>query len=384
VAVPLLADLCFIDTLEADGSVRRAAAAFADPHKEAAFRERVMRFVPEPGWQTPQSQVIASGAPILTAMPQDLGEGGHPDLLRALGAGGVIIVPLRARGRTLGALTFVTTTADGGYSAADLAFAQEIAARAATALDNVSLYNQAQRAIHGRDNILAVVSHDLRNPLGVILMKADQLLRSAPETERRTQSRRAAESIHRSAGQMNRLITDLLDAASIDAGRLAIDKNEQPVGPLVREAVETLQFAAAERSLGIECDLAQDFVVCCDRERILQVFANLIGNAIKFTRREGEISVRAEPRGGGAWFAVADSGPGIPAEEAPHIFERFWQARDTARLGTGLGLSIAKGIVEAHGGRIWVESEVGKGTTFFFTLPQARSLAGELSETMVH
>jgi signal transduction histidine kinase len=247
-------------------------------------------------------------------------------------------------------------------------------------MDNARLHEQAQRAIRSRDSLLGVVSHDLRNPLGVILL-GSALMRAIPrEKDRRTGTRKTIESIHRSAQRMNRLIGDLLVVASVETGNLSVEKRRQSVGSLIGEAVEMVEVLASEKSLHLEADLPQGdaFDVFCDRDRILQVFTNLVGNAIKFTPVGGAVTVRAEKLGDEVWLSVTDTGPGVPAEDLPHVFDRFWQAKKTARLGTGLGLSIAKGIVEAHGGRIWVESKVGVGSTFFFTLPLApRPIAGE-------
>ncbi len=229
---------------------------------------------------------------------------------------------------------------------------------------------QAQRAICDRENLLTVVSHDLRTPLTSIYINSDALLRSLPVDEKH---RRKAETIRRSAARMNYLISDVLDTASIDVGHLSLNKQRHAVTPIVHEVLE-MQLALAERkSLQLESKLpSSNLEVICDLERTLRVLSNLIGNAIKFTLKGG-ITVRVEPRGHEACFTVADTGPGISQEDLPHIFERFWQAKKTASLGTGLGLSIAKGIVEALDGKMWVESQLGVGTTFFFTLPLADS-----------
>jgi CheY-like chemotaxis protein len=185
--------------------------------------------------------------------------------------------------------------------------------------------------------------------------------------------------IARRAGEMNRLIQDLLDISSIDAGRLRLEKSRQGVPRMLEEALAVWESLAAQKSLGIncECPSADELDLDCDPNRILQVLNNLVGNAIKFTEPGGSIHVRVEPRANDVCFSVTDSGPGIPEADLPHIFDRFTRASTTARRGTGLGLSIAKGIVEAHGGRIWVESQAGVGSTFYFTLPLIPSTPGE-------
>jgi signal transduction histidine kinase len=168
------------------------------------------------------------------------------------------------------------------------------------------------------------------------------------------------------------LIGDLLDVASIEAGRLFVEPRREPVRPIIQEALSACLEPAREKSLRIDHELTvPDIDVVCDRERVLQVLGNLVGNAIKFTPDGGLVHVTVEELDDEVMFAVRDSGIGVSPKQLPHIFDRFWQATPKARLGSGLGLTIAKGVVEALGGRIWVESRPGEGTTFFFTLPLA-------------
>jgi CheY-like chemotaxis protein len=229
---------------------------------------------------------------------------------------------------------------------------------------------------------MAIVSHDLRNPLTTILMTTDLLLSAVPN-DRRRRDRKHAETLRRSAVRMDRLVRDLLDFASVENGRLVIDRKPHGARELAQEAVDAQERQASAKALRLTLLAPPDDVqILCDRERIQQVFANLLGNALKFTPHGGSITISVEPREQEVIFTVADTGPGVARQELPHIFERFWQARGTARLGTGLGLSIAKGFVESHGGRIWVQSEVGVGTTFTFTCPIApRVEAPAVTET---
>jgi signal transduction histidine kinase len=169
---------------------------------------------------------------------------------------------------------------------------------------------------------------------------------------------------------MNRLIRDLLDFASIQGGRLTISRRPHDAAEMVREVLESLEPLAAQKSLRIENTVVgKQLSVLSDHDRMIQAFSNIVGNAIKFTPEGGAIRVGAEREGEHVRFSIADTGPGISPEEVGHVFDRYFQARRKNREGIGLGLSIAKGIVDAHGGRIWVESEEGKGSTFFVTLP---------------
>ncbi len=238
--------------------------------------------------------------------------------------------------------------------------------------EGAALYEKAQRAVKSRDELLAMVSHDLRNPLETIFMSADLI---ADENQNGPRSPRLAKQIGmigRAARRMEHLIRDLLDIASIENGRLSIAPEPTTVGPLIAEAVETAAAGARDKQVRIETDLDDvHATVCADRARVLQVFANIIGNAIKFTPAGGRVVLAARKGDGAITFSIADTGSGIPASELPYVFDRFWQAKEHARAGAGLGLAICDGIVRSHAGKIWVESQPGAGTTFSFTLPLA-------------
>jgi signal transduction histidine kinase/DNA-binding response OmpR family regulator len=275
-------------------------------------------------------------------------------------------------GKKLGAIQLWDKKDNQEFDEADKAILTQLAQLAAVALENARLFRAEQDARRARDDLVAIVSHDLRNPVHTINMAASFLLEIAPANDRRVQARRQLEVIQRSANRANRLIKDLLDIAKIQAGGLAVDPVAVEVTSLVTEAVEAATPLAGASQLKVSCDVPEGVPkVASDRERILQVFGNLIGNAIKFTPKGGEIRILTSLDNGEVRFTVVDSGPGIPPEHLKHVFDRYWQAKSTAKLGTGLGLSIAKGIVEAHGGRIWVESPPGSGAQFNFTLPLA-------------
>jgi signal transduction histidine kinase len=237
---------------------------------------------------------------------------------------------------------------------------------------------EAEAAVATREELLAIVSHDLRNPLGVIVTSASVLQRTPLEGNEGERVHTSAQIILRSADRMNRLIADLLDLAQIQAGQLAVEQKPQDVEELLREGLEMLRPLAARKDLKLDAMTSGNLPVQCDRERVLQILSNLVGNAIKFTPDGGSIFIEAQATGREARFSVRDTGEGISEEELPRIFDRFWQAQKTNRTGIGLGLSIAKGLVEAHGGHLWVESKLGVGTTFFFTLPLGEPVSGEL------
>lgn len=238
--------------------------------------------------------------------------------------------------------------------------AQEIEARRA-----------AEAAAAARNLILATVSHDLRNPLNTILMSAAMILDLAPrDLDPRTRER--ASLIRRLAHQMSRLIQDLLDVAAVEMGRLTIERSWHDAAALAREGIEMLDPLAAERGLTIVRDVPDRLPwIFADRARVLQVISNLIGNAVKFTPPGGTIVVGARGCDEHVVYSVSDTGPGIPEADLPRLFDRFWCGAHPGNLGAGLGLSIARDVVEAHGGRIWVESGAGEGATFRFSIPLA-------------
>jgi len=226
----------------------------------------------------------------------------------------------------------------------------------------------ARRALAARDELMAIVAHDLRNPLGAITVKA-AILRQGAESEK---TRAQAESIENVTMRMEYLIRTMLDVAMLEAGRFSILPAAHDVEDLLRETVDMFSGLAASKQIKLTRSLSSAKIAThVDRERILQVLSNLIGNALKFTPQGGQITITIDSLDGMVHFAVADSGPGIAPEHLPHVFDRFWKHETAGKKGTGLGLFIAQGIIDAHGGRIWAESEPGRGSVFHFTLPYA-------------
>jgi PAS domain S-box-containing protein len=361
--VPYLADWCVIDEVVGPLALRQVAAAHRDPAKQPLLQRLQRR---------PCSELIANvlhtDKPELHAQAnahQVAAALATSDALEALGVSSFMIVPLSARGRLLGVMTLVAS--ERSFTAADLALADELRSRAALAIDNARLYREAKQAVAARDELLAIVSHDLRSPLTTIRTVAGML--EQPAEPDKLEQRAAL--ILRSAQQMERLISDLLDFAKIEAGKMSIERQVVTARDLVHETFEMFGTLAQGRSQRLECRESDGIAVYCDRGRTLQVLSNLVGNAIKFTPEGGAIELWIERVDHEAVFSVSDSGPGISPEEAPHLFQRFYQSRKTSHMGAGLGLAIVKALVEAQGGRVWVESELGAGATFFFTLPLA-------------
>jgi signal transduction histidine kinase len=228
------------------------------------------------------------------------------------------------------------------------------------------------RSNRARDERLAMVSHELRSPLTAILLNAQSLLEAVPPGGSAIATLRYAEDIKLACGQMGRLVGDLLDLASMEAGRLGVTLATGDAVQVMRDAVAVSAPLLVTRRLALIVDQpAGPLFARFDHPRLLQVFTNLFANSVKFTRDGGTISVGASRIGTAVQFCVADTGCGISPEDTAHVFERFWQQGGKDRRGLGLGLYICKAIVEAHGGTIWVSSEVGVGSRFYFTVPEA-------------
>lgn len=225
---------------------------------------------------------------------------------------------------------------------------------------------RATRALRAKDELLGIVAHDLRSPLTAIALRASSLGRGGLDEE----ARRSAKAIESICSRMAYLIESLLDAASIEAGRLPVTPRRFLLDTIVKSLIETFGPAATEKTIRLKCAVTPpDLAVWADRERLFQVLSNLIGNALKFTPERGAVSISARKENGGVRFEVSDTGVGIATDNVPRVFERFWKSDARSARGAGLGLYVAKGIVEAHGGKIWVDTTPGMGSSFQFDLP---------------
>lgn len=357
-----LAEMSVVDIAESDGTLRRAAIAHRDPRREeelaAAAAGVATRDVPEAivrVMHDREPRVIGAGSTIATYLWGD--EAAQRSLMA---------LPLVSRGQTLG-IVLAAAPEGKAFTREDALLAGDLARHASLAIDNARLYLESQQAVRAREEVLAIVSHDLRNPLNAITLAAS-LMRGTDVSD---EDREQLEIISLSANRMSRLIQDLLDVTRLEGGKkLPIEPARVEVEPLLHEAHELFKVQATAGSITLEHDAEGVPAIRADRHRVMQVLSNLIGNSMKFTPAGGRISCRARAQNGDVLFTVTDTGTGIPREHLGDIFNPYWQAKRTERLGAGLGLSITRGIVEAHGGQIRVESEPGVGTTFSFTLPR--------------
>ena len=379
VAVPALADWCVVYIREDDGELRRLAVEHHDPAREA-LAGKLLALPVDPSHTHPAVRAMDTREPVLMehgdpGLPEIARSAEHARILGELGVDSVLCVPLAVRDTVVGAVGLVMAGPGRRWEPAMVDVARELAGRAALAVENTRLYGAAQGAIRAREDVLHVVSHDLGNSLSAIIVTTTVLLRTLPQAEADGDLRKRIASIRDLARRMQRLRQDLLDVASIETGRLAIEWDSFAPAGLAEEAADDFSGVAGEKRVTVEAEVSAGLpALVGDRERIMQVLANLLGNAVKFTPEGGRVGVRARAEGGDVRFEVWDTGPGIPPEHLGHVFDRFWKVRTANRHGAGLGLAIAKGIVEAHDGRLWAESELGKGSTFVFTLPVREGL----------
>lgn len=372
-AVPTIADGCILEN-RIGNRFLAGAAAHVDPDIEEILDEIGMAGARIPPKGHPLTDILAKPSPVLlqsNAASLLLEGGADPAYLKAVKAmnpQSALFLPLVAREQLIGVLTLFRTkrTFDGD----DLSFAEDLARLAALALDNARLHDAVRASLRSRDEMVGVVSHDLRNPVAAVKMLSRTLLRAA-ETDGK-QAHESIKLIAQAAEQMDALIRDLLDVNRLDAGKLMI--SAVPVDPsvLLTDSLQTLRPLVEEKGISLDLQLETSLPkVMADRERIQQALSNLVGNAIKFSPTGSKIVVLMRRDEDGVTISVLDKGKGIAPEHLPRVFDRYWQSSRTDRQGAGLGLAIAKGIVEAHGGRIWIESGPGGGTTASFTLPSA-------------
>ncbi|UQA61725.1 GAF domain-containing protein [Polyangium aurulentum] len=374
-AVPTLADACMLDVTGEDGTIVNVSVAHADPAQERILRELRIGHAHDDWGGGPVARVVRTRMPehytelteaMLARLVRDPEQS---TALSRLAPRACIVVALAASERTLGTLTLFRT--EGRYSTKDLALAEDLAHRAAMALENARLYRQAQEATRMRDEFLGTVSHELRTPLNAVLGWTRMLRAGALNGASHD---RALATIERNAILQARLIEDLLDASRIIMGKLRLELHPvDPIGP-IRAAIESVRAAATTKSIRLECLLDRAAgLVDGDPHRIQQIVWNLLANAIKFTPQGGRVDLILERVGSSARISVCDTGEGIRPDFLPFVFDRFRQGDGTTTRrhgGLGLGLAIVRHLVEMHGGSVRADSAgEGKGATFSVTLP---------------
>jgi signal transduction histidine kinase len=388
-AVPFLGDWCLVVVVGPDGRPRSVVAEAADPARASAVRELLERYPIDPAAAHGVGRILRTGAPEI--MPEATPEAfvtqqGPPgvvgladavvrrEILARVGLRSYLGAPLTAGDRILGAIAFGIAEGPRRFLPQDLALAEALAQRCAMALENADLYRAAQQATRVREEVLAVVSHDLKMPLGALLLGSQMVERLAPPGRDGDDLRRAAGTVRRTAERMGRLIHDLVDVASIDAGRLSVHLAEHDANAIAREALDGAEAVAADRGVAIALSIRGEgpAAVPCDRDRMLQVLANLLSNAVQVSQPGARVGLEVAREPGEVVFTVRDAGPGIPAEDLPHVFEQWYRGAHARYPGSGLGLAIARAIVEAHHGRIWARSVEGEGSAFSFALPAAQ------------
>ena len=372
-AVPMLAEGCILEDRSDDG-YRAGAVAHADPAIHEILRKITSSGVRRPPPGHPLTDILRNRAPVLlqtdaaTVIVEASTMPAYIAAVRAMNPQSALFLPLVARGQLIGVLSLFRV--GRGFDVDDLGFAESLGRLAALALDNSRLLDAVRASLRGREEMVGVVSHDLRNPVAAVKMLSRALLKDARGAP--PEAMETIALIAEAADQMDTLIRDLLDVSTLDAGKLMVAPESIEVSSLLTEALRTLQPLISQKNISLDVQIEVGLPkVLADEERIHQALSNLVGNAIKFTPPGGKIVISARQGAEGITISVADTGKGISPEELPKVFDRYWQSARTDRQGAGLGLAITKGIIEAHGGRIWLESKVREGTDVQFTLPIA-------------
>jgi len=374
-AVKHLGDWCIIYLPDEDGAHVEVTSSEDDGR---ALAEKARGFLL--GSRTPGvlSRVMESGRPTRIddeGAESDTGSAGDAfrTVMDVLGAESAMVVPIIARDQTIGTIAFVSSESGPGYGEDDLELATDVAHRAGLAIDNARLFSAAQEAVKARDDVLGTVAHDLGNPLSVISIVCRSLLNKGPDAFD-PETRELIQGTYESSARMARLIDDLLDVSRIDAVGLQLQQEPLDAAAFLHDVARRVRPLAETKRISLRVEVDGELPqVSADGDRLAQVMWNLLGNAIKFTPEDGSVRISGADEADGVRVSVIDSGPGIPDEIRRTLFDRFARGRGKRR-GYGLGLAISRGIVEAHGGRIWADGRVGEGCAIHFTLPmRARS-----------
>jgi signal transduction histidine kinase len=379
-AVPTLAEWCLVDVLEDDGEIRRVEVAHADPAR-AGDAALLRGYPPDRRASDGIARVLRTGVPELIRevrddrLPAVTRDARHQAIVQSLGVRSLMRVPLLARGRTLGAISLISTDPNRHYTATDLALAEELGRRCAVAVDNARLYADSQQAIRARDEFLSIASHELRTPLTGIKGYAQILLRAQVRGQLDDDRlQRSLATIDDAADRLTALVDDLLDVSRIRTGHLPLRMSTVNLVDTLREVTNRYRdHLDDQHALVIELP-AYEVSATVDVDRLEQVVTNLLSNAVKYSPTGGEVRLSVVGGEGGAMIQVTDSGIGLPVGSLEAIFQPFGRAANATRRslpGMGLGLYICRTLVERHGGRIWATSGgENRGTTFGFWLPR--------------
>ncbi len=388
-ATPTLADYCAVDIVEENGDLRRLAVVHVDPAKVQFAEEERAKFEEvdaSTGARAVARTGVSSFIPVVTddmLVTASRGDEERLQLLRSLALVSYMAIPMVAHERAVGVLTLANAVPGRHFTRDDLRLAEDVAARAALAIENAQSYRQLQDANRLKDEFLATLSHELRTPLNAVLGYARMLQSGAVSPEKVPQ---ALEVIDRNAGALAQMVEDVLDVSRIILGKARLRVQPTDIAEIVEGAIETVRPAVDAKGLYLDYVIPSEISdVSGDPPRLQQVVWNLLSNAVKFTPTGGKIDVRVIEENAHVRIVVRDTGVGFPKTFRPHLFERFRQAESgTTRLhgGLGLGLAIARHIVEMHGGTIEAESSgTGKGATFSVKLPVARVPASTRQKT---
>jgi signal transduction histidine kinase len=374
-AVPHIADWCAIDMLDEDGNLQQVAVAHKDPKKVKWAKELRKRQPIDMDAPTGLPEVMRTGKPIMYAEITD-------ELLRkvsktqkeyklakSIGFTSVMIVPLCSRSKPIGAITFVTAETNRHYNEADMVMAEELATRASVAIENARLYKGSQDAISIRDDFISVASHELKTPITSVKMFA-QILKKHSQQIGDEKAITYFSKMDKQLNKLTELIYDLLNVSKIQAGKMEFREEVFDFDSAVKEIVDILQQSEIRHMIKLEGKTGKK--IKGDEERIGQVINNLVSNAIKYSPKANEVIVELSADNKNVYVAVQDFGIGMQKEHLEKIFERFYRVYDTTDKtfpGLGIGLYISSEIVKRHGGKFWVDSSIGEGSTFHFSLP---------------
>jgi len=376
-AVPTLADWCTVDLLDSAGEIERVAVEHTDPKRAALATQLARRHPPTLETEVGVAQAIRTGIseliPIVTpsVIERFTSSDRQRKFLTELGIHSVMIIPMAARGRSLGAITFVMAESQRQYDADDLEVAEELATRAALSIENSRLFDQSRAATEAKSDFLAVMSHELRTPLTAIIGYAELIQLGVPDPVTPRQNEQA-ERIEVSARHLLQLIEEILTLVTLESGERRVNREEVNANNLIRRAAAIIEPMARSKGITLSVQLAEsDPMLRSDPDKLLQILLNFLSNAVKFTE-SGGIQLNATTREETLIIEVTDTGMGLGPEHLKRIFEPFWQVERpiTRRAGgTGLGLTIARRLADILGAELEVESEQGKGSTFRVSLP---------------